>query len=552
MPFPTPIRFEPEPGTDPSMGIGNVLYDDGSSRYTPGDPELAQLLAVYQDSPEIPQFSSPAEMRGSGALGADQRTAALSAATPGAGAVVDALNTQGANMPPLPSATLPPDIPPPAPSAPAPSPQPVRAAVTPQAASGVPPTPTAGDMFRVAAAEELQPKYVPGQAAGYQPAQRSGALPEDIASRQQSELTQADSEVMTQTELAREAEIEMQRNEAAMVQARAAGQRADAEQAAREAQARKARFEAERRDVENMQINADLRHEGPLKGVLTVLGSALMGFVGSDAGLRMAEKRIDTHVRTQLEQRGSKLRRLADAIGSEDQAIAHAKERYYGALQTQLDADIKKNRAQFAGKQTGVVLAALRRQQLAAAHEAETQSLGKTTEVYQQGRAGGYAPGSMLKAAEIARKGEQSDADRAKAAQIGKPKPEQQKNINALKRIVDVLERGAKNGAAQSVVGWQNKKLGLGITSPNDVQRATGTMPPEQLEVLTAIEELEVNNLMRLVREPNNVKTQNMVQKIGSPQSDRELPVTIARLKELIAEEEGTAGSDIPAPIEEK
>lgn len=550
--MPTPIRFTPEEGTSLEEGTGTVHYDDGTTRYTVNDPVLAISLGQYQDHPDLAEFQSPAEMRGSGALGPDQRTASMVLGMPGGAPVQAPSAFKGSVAQTLPGqetmtnpALVPPPEAPPAP--PAALARPGETSIP----EAPPPTPTAGDMFRVAAAEELQPRYVPGQAAGYRPAQRTGAMDPEVAARQQGEAAAADAEVLTATELAREAEIEGQRREAGLVQARAAGQRADAEQAAREAQARRSRFQAEQRDVESAQIATDLRHEGALSNVFSVLAAALGGFIGNDVGLRMIEKRIDTHVRAQLAQRDSKLRRLADAIGSEDQAIAHAKERYYGALQMQLDADIKSNRSELAGKQTPLVLAGLKRQQLAAAHDAETQSLGKETEVYQQGRAGGYVQGDMLKAAEIKRKGEQADADRAKAGQIGKPKPEQQKNINALKRIVDVLERGQKNGAAQSVVGWQNRKLGLGVTSPNDVQRATGTMPPEQMEVLTAIEELEVNNLMRLVREPNNVKTQNMVQKIGSPQSDRELPVTIARLKELIAEEEGTAGSDIPPPISE-
>lgn len=508
------------PGTNRQDGIGDVVYADGTTRFVPGDPELVALIDTYRGHPDLAGINAIARP--------EQQ--------PPAPHVAALAPTEDPFALPAPPTEAPAQPTPTAPAAP----------------PGPPPTPTSTDLYQVAAAEALMPKVVPGRAAGYQPAQRTGALDPTVAARQQSEAATADAELLQATELSRAAEAETLRRESELEQARAAGQRADAEQEAREAQARRARFQAEQRDVENMQINADLRHEGALSNVFSILASALGGFIGSDVGLRMIDKRIDTHVRAQMAQQGSKLRRLADAIGSEEQAIAHAKERYYGALQMQLDADMKANRAELAGKQTPVILASLKRQQLAAAHEAETQSLGKATEVYQQARAGGVVRGDAAKAAGLLQKGEQAGADRAKAAAAGKPKPAQQKNINELKRIVDVLERGVKNGAAQSVVGWQNKKLGLGVTSPNDVQKFFGGLPPEQQEVLTAIEELQVNNLMRLVREPNNKRTQDLVQQIGVPQNDRDLPGAIARLRELIAEEEGTAGSDIPPPISEE
>jgi len=287
-----------------------------------------------------------------------------------------------------------------------------------------------------------------------------------------------------------------------------------------------------------MQIRADLRHEGALSNVFSVLAAALGGFIGNDVGLRMIDKRIDTHVRGQLAQRDSKLRRLADAIGSEDQAIAHAKEQYYGALQNQLAADLKSNRAELAGKQAPLVLSALKRQQLAAAHEAETQSLGKTTEVYQQARAGGVVRGDMLKAAEIKEKGEKSGAARAKATQEAKGDPDRQQQIAQMRRIRDTLRRGEKAGSLSSVTGWQAKKLGLGVTSPNDVKKFLGGLPPDQQEQLTAIDELQVMNLALSEREANNVEAQNMQQMLGVPLNDSDIPVMLRRLDELIAERE--------------
>ena len=421
-----------------------------------------------------------------------------------------------------------------------------------------PPTPTSTDLYQVAAAEALQPRYVPGRAAGYQPAQRTGALPADVAARQREQSAAADADLLQQTELAREAETEMLRKEADRLRVAAAAQRADAEQAAREAQARKARYQSEQRDVENMQIAADLSHEGPLKNVLTVLGSALMGYIGSDAGIRLTEKRIDEHVRAQLAQQGSKLRRLADAIGSEEQAIAHAKERYYGALAMRLDADLKANRAQFAGKQTGMVLSALKRQQISSAHEAETQSLGKETEVYQQAQRGGIVRGDMVKAAGLLEKGEKAAQARQEADQKGKPKPEKQQALNEMRSILATLERGKQSGALTSVTGWQSKvplgpaavlsKALGGPGTANEVQQTFGGLPPDQQEQLTAIERLQAANLMAPAREPNSVKVQEMIKNIGVAQNDRDIDNMINLIRERIRLAEGEV--DAPAPIE--
>jgi hypothetical protein len=75
------------------------------------------------------------------------------------------------------------------------------------------------------------------------------------------------------------------------------------------------------------------------------------------------------------------------------------------------------------------------------------------------------------------------------------------------------------------------------------VQEFFGGLPPDQQQQATALGELEVTNLMALVREPNNIKTQNMVQKIGVPKNDREIDTAIQRLDELIAQREGSAGT---------
>jgi hypothetical protein len=543
-----PVRFTPLEGSMPEDGIGDLVYDDGTTRFIQ-DPELASMVSTYQD--HLP--ASPAAMRGSGEFGPDQRTAAITAATPGANQVVGALNAQGASMPaPAPISLAPEPV---APAAPA--------AASPVAASppAPPPAPTATDLYSVAAADALQPKVIPGQAAGWSPAQRSGVLPEDVATRQAGERQQADDDVLAQTELAREVEAEETRKQGLLDYVRKQNDIDLAKREQAEALAKKARYETERREVENTRIADDLSHQGPLRNALAVLGAAMLGFTGSDAGLRMIEGAVDRHVRTQIGQRDSKLRRLAEQMGSEEQVIAAAKEQYYRALEQQAASLQQMSKGRVMSAQTPAVLAVLRQKQTDAAHAAERESLGKQTDVYQQGRAPQVVGPDYAKAAGLMQKGEGAAADAKKAEQIGKPKPEQQKALSNLRRIRDTLKRGQETGALSAVVGWQDKvplgppgvvsKLLGGPGTLNEVQETFGGLPPEQQEQRTALGELQVDNLMRLVREPNNIKTQNLVQSIGVPKNDSEIKAAVARLDELIAlEEQGNVA--LPEPLEVK
>lgn len=113
-------------------------------------------------------------------------------------------------------------------------------------------------------------------------------------------------------------------------------------------------------------------------------------------------------------------------------------------------------------------------------------------------------------------------------------------NLRQLYRIRDTLRRAEKTGALNGVVGWQDK---LGA---NSVQEFFGGLPPEQKEAATALQELEVGNLMRLVREPNNKNTQDMVQRLGQPKNDRDIPGSLTRLDQLIADQEAAVQNAAP------
>ena len=116
--------------------------------------------------------------------------------------------------------------------------------------------------------------------------------------------------------------------------------------------------------------------------------------------------------------------------------------------------------------------------------------------------------------------------------QPSKAQHDDEANLRQLYRIRDTLRRAEKSGDLAGVVGWQ-QKLGA-----NSFQDFFGGLEPGQKEALTALQELETGNLMRLVREPNNKNTQNMVQKTGIPNNDKDIPGSLSRLDQLIADQE--------------
>ncbi len=139
-----------------------------------------------------------------------------------------------------------------------------------------------------------------------------------------------------------------------------------------------------------------------------------------------------------------------------------------------------------------------------------------------------------------------------KTAKMTKAAHDDQANLRQLYRIRDTLRRAEKTGALSSVVGYKDiKPLGF-LPSDNDVKRTFGMMDPGEQEASTALGELEIGNLMRLVREPNNKNTQNMVQSLGMPKSDAEIGTSLSRLDQLIADQEDAVKNAAPeAPAEQ-
>lgn len=540
-----PIRFTPLDGVPDAdqRGAGTFMFDDGTSMVAE-DPELAGLIKSYQDTipeaanlqtgldavPDMRTASASDDPIGS-VFGADPFGDNAPAEEPAADAA-SYLNEAKPYEPDF-KGYIPSDGAKPAGAAAGPIDVSVPMAAAPAPASD---SQNAAELHRIAAQQALRGGYVQGREAGYTPAQRTGVLDPEVAKRQGLDMAEANQGTLGAVEQARQGEADVLRQSALQEAMRLTVQREEQQRLQREAEQKRQRLLAERRRVNDAQIDTSFAQGDSFRQVMAVLGSALLGAVGSDAGLRMIESNIDRHVRKEMQIRGSKLQALADEIGSEEQVAAGAKAKIYDLLEREAKNNQKNLDAAGIENQTPAVLAQLKKSMLAEEQGFERESMGKTTEVYQQAVRGGRT-GPNLDAA--AKHYEAA----AKASKDGKADPQAASSLSQFRRIRDTLQRGKQSGALQSVVGWQDK---LGA---NSIQEFFGGLPKDQQEQLMALRELQVDNLMRLRREPNNKATQDMVQQLGQPKNDRDIDVALQRLDELIAIEEGKPVGG-PRPVE--
>jgi hypothetical protein len=330
-------------------------------------------------------------------------------------------------------------------------------------------------------------------------------------------------------ERARQGEADVLRQSALQEAMRLTVQREEQQRLQREAEEKRQRLLAERRRVNDAEIDTTFAQGDSFRQVLAVLGSALLGAIGSDAGLRMIESNIDRHVRKEMQIRGSKLQALAEEIGSEEQVVAGAKAKIYDLLDREAKNNQKNLDAAGIENQTPAVLAQLKKQMLAEEQGFERESLGKKTEVYQQAVRGGRT-GPNLDAA--AKHYEAAAKASGAGKEMNKQERDAKRGLAKIKRIRDTLVRGEKTGSAASVVGWQDK-IGL-----NSVQDYFGGLPPDQAEQAMALGELQVENLGSTAREFNNQKAQNLLQSMGVPKNDRDIPLAIARLIQITEADE--------------
>jgi hypothetical protein len=585
-----PIRFQPLDGLPDAdeRGAGTFLFDDGTSMVAE-DPELASLVKSYQDTiPEAqnlqtglsqvpdmrtadlgvlsvlsPQGTSPHDDAISRALGGNSvdpnfRVApdslsditgvgrpgqsidefAPKPAEPPKPVIGDDSQAIGRALggeftPPTPTSLV--KDKPAAPVTGANVPMPAGAQAEPSDSQN------AAELHRIAAQQALRGGYVQGRPAGWQDAQRTGALDPEVAQRQGSELASANQSMLGDVERARQGEADVLRQSALQEAMRLTVQREEQQRLQREAEEKRQRLLAERRRVNDAEIDTTFAQGDSFRQVLAVLGSALLGAIGSDAGLRMIESNIDRHVRKEMQIRGSKLQALAEEIGSEEQVVAGAKAKIYDLLDREAKNNQKNLDAAGIENQTPAVLAQLKKQMLAEEQGFERESLGKKTEVYQQAVRGGRT-GPNLDAA--AKHYEAAAKASGAGKEMNKQERDAKRGLAKIKRIRDTLVRGEKTGSAASVVGWQDK-IGL-----NSVQDYFGGLPPDQAEQAMALGELQVENLGSTAREFNNQKAQNLLQSMGVPKNDRDIPLAIARLNQIIEAEESDFQNTAPKPVE--
>lgn len=435
-------RFIPLDGVPDAdlRGAGTFHFDDGTSMVAE-DPELADLVKSYQDTlPQLEQLhaalpgglhslpdqrlasNDPSFMPGGGFSLSPEQLAMTGAApentTPVLPAAFDPANASGirdlaekraafdAPLGQLHNAPAGAEMP--AAAAPAPVSTSPR-----HASSGAPnvqatgsdfaPPPSdasrAADLHRLAGEQALRGNYVPGQRAGYSPAQRSDFLPQDIADRQAQERAASNQGVLTSTEQARMQEADRLRKSALDEAMRITVQRADEQRRQDEAEAKRQRLVDERNKLNDAKIDQSFAQGDGFRQAMALLGSALLGATGSDAGLRMIQQNIDGHVRQQMQVRGSKLQALGEELGDANQVAAGARAKLY---------ELAGREAQNAGKlydaagiehNTPAVLKGIAADQLKNEQEQERRSLGKTLETYHQGRAAGRTGPNLGEAA---------------------------------------------------------------------------------------------------------------------------------------------------------
>lgn len=427
------VRFAPLDGVPDAdqRGAGTFHYDDGSSMVAE-DPELADLVKSYQDT--LPQLEALHQALPGGLHSLpDQRLASNDAFTDPSILGTDAFG--GSNSPaqvadflgnakpdtgpsialreaytgPTPGTT--PSVAPPPGSHAAETaalsgqrqPGPSGAPGIQSTASDFAPPPSdasrAAELHRLAGEQALRGAYVPGQRAGYSPGSRTGALDPEVARRQAQERGEAGDNVLSATEQARADEADLLRKSALQDAMRIEVQKAEQQRVVDEAEVKRQRLQAERKRINDEPIDHTYAQGNHFRQALALLGSALLGATGSDAGLRMIQGNIDGYVDQEMKRKGSRLQALAEDLGSEEQAIAGAKAKLWGLVEKEAVPAGKLYDAAKIEHQTPAVVAEAKARRVAEEGEYERQSLGKKTEVYHQGRVGGRTGPNLGEAA---------------------------------------------------------------------------------------------------------------------------------------------------------
>ena len=408
-----PRYFEPDPQIPDAelLGYGDLVYDDGSRQFVNGDPEVASQFEIKSAQPPVqgpPPDQVPVpdfmQQQAPPLIGADRKQY-----------TTDLLDPQNPIKPfegvqdPQTGELLDPGMPGTDPvqalgglanvvrgtvgSGPLANagPEENRAALgmgsyapAPQAQQGPPapqPFPGANNQLFKADIKDPENPIKPLTPQELQIYQREGALPPDVAARQQGELSAMNQQTLDVEEQSRGEQSRIMNEATLKAMAKNEADRIKQQEDIEEQQAKMERLDKERQQVKEMKIDESLSGAiGLGGGLMAVLGSALLGSTGSDAGLRMIDSTIDRHVREQVRQKETSLGILAEQIGSTQQAIKIGKAELYKTLADKAELTVQKTKNDLYEAQSPAIIQGLRQKQLEYTQKWEQDSLGKTTE----------------------------------------------------------------------------------------------------------------------------------------------------------------------------
>lgn len=410
------LYFNPDPEVPDAdlLGIGDLIYSDGSTQYVPGnDPELVMGLpppppgvspqgAVGMGPPmpdapsaqpmgppvppppiEIESEQGPMQLdmtgslspltRGLNALGNTFAGAPnADSSQPGLGNMLgDAASSLGTALSPASAA----------PQAPAPQAPPPVTIQSEQGPMTIEPTGTIRPGDGGVPFEQLQQQMGGAGAGGMVPVQREGALPQDVAARQMSEMQGMNQQTLLATEQARRDESKIYGELVLKQMAANEAERVKREQDLADQQGRAERLQTEMQRVNNGQLDQSVRGAmGDVSGTLGIIGAMLQGAAGNDQGWRWLDKNVDRFVNDQVRRKGTELSMLAEQLGSTQQAITAGKASLYKVSADRLELLAQKAKGDVYEAQTPAVLQQLRQKQMEETQKFEQLSLGKTLE----------------------------------------------------------------------------------------------------------------------------------------------------------------------------
>lgn len=398
-----PLYFQPLEGVPDAdvLGYGDLIFDDGSKQFVNGDEGVAATFGLPPLNDVSAQIDPMAPTAPS--MGDDGQISSTPMARPPLqpiddNNVVDPQNGHILSSNPEEVAqylqqTAPPPAPPPQSHADPSLGLSRQEDLTNQLdqVSGTAPDPSKpvpipGSQYQVTPATgEITPlgagSSAPSSAPGMQPFSREGALPPGMYEQQASARETMNTNQMLALQSSRDAEANVYRTAALQRQGQLDAEKAAQDKAVAEQQAKVDRWKQEQTQTAAMDIKTDLvSAQGDVGAVFSILGAAMLGAVGSDAGLRMIDSAIDQNVKKQINMRDSKLHVLADQIGSTEQAIAAGKAQLYKIAGDKAETTEKLTKADAFQAQTASLVADLRQKQQLYEQEQQRISLGKTLE----------------------------------------------------------------------------------------------------------------------------------------------------------------------------